>query len=245
MLQDQVIAKKDEIKWFLKNLWLDVKNISNEEMMLQSFVHKSYAADFKNKKDHNERLEFVWDGILWAVINKLLFLSDKDLPESDLTLYKIALVREETLAQVGRDIWLDKMLFISKWEEKTEWRKKDVIIADWVEALIWFIYIDLWFQSTENFIQKHIFSKLEEVKKLPVKSYKTMLQEIIQKQFKILPDYIDTEFQKDDKLNVLIYKTEIYLSWEKKSEWLWSNKKKSQEEAAKNYYEKLVLDAKS
>lgn len=239
MLQDQVIAKKDEIKKFLKNLGLPVSKISNEETMLLAFVHKSYAADFKNKKDHNERLEFVWDGILWAVINKLLFLDDKELSESELTLYKIALVREETLAQVGRDIGLENQLFISKWEEKTEWRKKDVIIADWVEALIWFIYIDLWFQSTEDFIKKYIFSKLDEVKKLPVKSYKTMLQEIIQKQFKILPEYIDIEFQKDDKGNILTYKTEISLSWEKKSEWFGSNKKKSQEEAAKNYYEKI------
>jgi hypothetical protein len=35
------------------------------------------------------------------------------------------------------------------------------------------------------------------------------------------------------------YKSEIYVLDEKKSEWLWSNKKKAQEEAAKDYYEKI------
>lgn len=239
MLRKQVIEKKEDIRWFLENLWIPVEEIKNEDMMMQAFIHKSYAADYKNKTDHNERLEFVWDGILWAIVNKLLFLSDKELPESDLTLYKIALVREENLAEVARDIWLDKMLFISKWEERTEWRKKDVIIADALEAIIWFIYIDLWFQATENFIKDYVYTKLEELKKVPVKSYKTMLQEVIQKEFKILPEYIDIEFQKDDKWNVSVYKTEIYLSWEKKSEWTGTNKKKAQEDAAKNYYEKL------
>jgi dsRNA-specific ribonuclease len=34
--------------------------------------------------------------------------------ESDLTLYKIALVKEETLAETARDIELDKRVFISK-----------------------------------------------------------------------------------------------------------------------------------
>ncbi len=240
MLRRQVIEKKENIKWFLKNLWIPVDKIKDETMMLQSFVHKSYAADYKNKTDHNERLEFVWDWILWAIVNKLLFLSDQSLPESELTLYKIALVREENLAEVARDISLDEMLFISKGEERTQWRKKDVIIADALEALIWFIYIDLWFDSAEKFVDKYVYSKLEELRKSPVKSYKTMIQEITQKEFKILPEYIDLEFQKDDKWNVLIYKTEIYLSWEKQSEWIWTNKKKSQEEAAKNYYERLL-----
>jgi dsRNA-specific ribonuclease len=34
-------------------------------LFLCTFVHKSYASDFKEIYDHNERLEFVWDSILW------------------------------------------------------------------------------------------------------------------------------------------------------------------------------------
>jgi ribonuclease-3 len=110
---------------------------------LQTFIHKSFAADYKDIIYHNERLEFVGDGILGAVINKLLFLDHPEMPESELTLYKIALVREEILAEVARDIKLDEMLFISKGEEKTQGRKKDSILSDGVEALIGFLYIEL------------------------------------------------------------------------------------------------------
>jgi dsRNA-specific ribonuclease len=41
---------------------------------------------------------------LGAFVNKFLFVDYPNMPESDLTLYKIALVREETLAQAAKDI---------------------------------------------------------------------------------------------------------------------------------------------
>jgi len=58
------------------------------------------------------------------------------MPESELTLYKIALVREEILAEVARDIHLDTILLISRGEERSEGRKKDSILSDGLEALI-------------------------------------------------------------------------------------------------------------
>ena len=53
-------------------------------------MHKSYAADFKVAYDHNERLR--------------LFLDFPEMQESTMTLYKIALVREETLCKVAKKI---------------------------------------------------------------------------------------------------------------------------------------------
>jgi ribonuclease-3 len=77
---------------------------------------------------HNERLEFVGDGILGAVITKLLFTDFPQMEESGMTLYKIALVREETLAEVAKEISLNTHLFISKGEEKMQGREKETIL---------------------------------------------------------------------------------------------------------------------
>ncbi len=104
--------------------------------MLLAFIHKSYAADYKDTFTHNERLEFVGDGILGAVINKLLFINHPQMPESELTLYKIALVREEILAEVAKEINLNDIVFISKGEEKMQGRQKDSILSDTLEALM-------------------------------------------------------------------------------------------------------------
>ena len=62
------------------------------------------AADFKVAYDHNERLEFVGDAMLESVIAKRLFLDFPEMQESTMTLYKIALVREETLCKVAKKI---------------------------------------------------------------------------------------------------------------------------------------------
>ena len=48
--------------------------------------------------------------------------------ESGMTLYKIALVREETLAEAAKNIGLNARLFVSKGEEKMHGRNKETIL---------------------------------------------------------------------------------------------------------------------
>ena len=237
MLPQQVLDNKQKLIEYAKNLWIAVEKIQNEHDFLQAFVHKSFAADFKEIWDHNERLEFLWDGVLWAVICKLLFKNHPEMEESGMTLYKIALVKEETLAMVARNIKLDEQIRISKWEEKMQWRKKDAILSDALESLIWYIFEDLWYDEAEKFVEKYVYSMYDIVDKNPVKSYKTMVQESIQHDTKQTPVYIDFEEVKDSKWNVTKYRSELTVSWKKVSEWFGTNKKKAQEDAAKNFYE--------
>lgn len=236
MLPKEVLDQKQKIKDFLKNLNIPIEKIKDDNLMIQSFVHKSFAADYKHILDHNERLEFLGDGILSAITNKLLFIKYPEYSESDLTLYKIALVREETLADVAKEIWLDTYIFVSKWEERMQWRNKNAILSDCLESLLGFLYLDLWNDITEKFIDTYIFSKITKISKDPVKSYKTMVQEYIQKEYKQLPIYKDIEHKLDEKWNVELYLSEIYIWNQKLAQWFGTNKKKAQEEAAKNYY---------
>ena len=236
MLPQQVLDNKQKLIEYAKNLWIAVEKIQNEHDFLQAFVHKSFAADFKEIWDHNERLEFLWDGILGAIICKLLFKNHPELQESGMTLYKIALVKEETLAIVARNIKLDDEIRISKWEEKMQWRKKDAILSDALESLIWYIFEDLWYDEAEKFVEKYVYSMYDVVDKNPVKSYKTMVQEYVQHNTKQTPVYIDFEEVKDSKWNVTKYRSDLTVSWKKVSEWFGTNKKKAQEDAAKNFY---------
>jgi len=241
LLPQQVINQKEQIIKFIRQLWVDVDNILDIDLLLQSFVHKSFAADFKTIWLHNERLEFLWDGVLWAVICKLLFINHPEMEESDMTLYKIALVREETLADVARNINLWEQVLISRGEEKMKWREKDSILSDALEAFIWAIFLSLWYNQAEKFIETYIYSMYDSVDRNPVQSYKTMVQELIQKKYKQIPEYIDSEYKFDKRWNVVSYKSEFVVLWVKKSEWFGKNKKKAQEDAAKNYYKKINL----
>lgn len=240
MLPKQVLESQPKIISFLGWLNIDVTKIQNEYLLLQTFIHKSYAADFKDILDNNERLEFLWDGILWALVCKLLFINNKTMWEDEMSLYKIALVREEILAEIALDISLDTIIFISKWEEKTWWRNKKSILSDCLEALIWYIYLDLGIDEVEKFIISYVYSKKDKISKEPIKSYKSMVQEIIQKEHKELPEYQDFEQKSNKKWNTPGYRTEIYILGKKESEWLGESKKVAQENAAKNYYEKII-----
>lgn len=238
MLPQETINQKQRLLAYADSLWIQIQNIKNEHDFLQAFVHKSFAADFKEIWDHNERLEFLWDWVLWAVICKLLFVNHPEMDESEMTLYKIALVREETLAIVARNIKLDEQIFISKWEERSEWRKKDAILSDALESLIWYIFLDLWYDEAEKFVSKYVYAMYDSIDKNPVKSYKTMVQEYVQHNTKQTPVYVDSEVEIDDKWNVIKYKSELTVNWQVVSEGFGTNKKKAQEDAAKNYYNK-------
>ena len=96
----EVYDHQDKLEKFFCKLGFKTTEIQNTELFLTAFIHKSYAADFKVITAHNERLEFVGDGILGAIVAKLLFTTFPQMEESEMTLYKIALVREETLAKV-------------------------------------------------------------------------------------------------------------------------------------------------
>ena len=177
LIQKEVKDKEEELISYLVSLWIEREKIKNTDLLLTAFVHKSYAADFKEMTAHNERLEFVGDGILGAVITKLLFTDFPQMEESGMTLYKIALVREETLAEVAKEISLNTHLFISKGEEKMQGREKETILWDAFEALLGYLYLDIGEQEVFKFITKYLYPKIKEIRERPVKSYKTLVQE--------------------------------------------------------------------
>ena len=126
---------------------------------------------------------------------------------------------------------------ICKWEENNNWREKETILWDAFEALLWYLYIDFWPDEVLKFIEKYLYPFMDTISTHPVKSYKTLVQEIVQKDTKQIPEYREIEEEIDKKWNVLLYKSELFINNEKVAEWIWVNKKKAQESAAQQYYQ--------
>jgi ribonuclease-3 len=241
MLNTSIYQQRESISFYLNSLWFTTSSLTDlqKDSVLTSFVHKSYASDFVPPLNHNERCEFLGDGILWGAVAFLLYQWYPQRSEAQMTLYKIALVREEMLAQVAREIGLGSYLFISHGEERQQWRDKDVILADTLEALIGVWYEIHGFASVQQFIQKYIFIHLEELVQTNCKSYKSLLQEWAQKNSYLIPDYImeekkqiwssDTIFIANVTITDFVYGTGQG-----------RNKKKAQEAAAKDAYTKIT-----
>ena len=232
----------DRLINYLLSLWIDLWNNFNIDLLKTAFTHKSFANDIHKKVDSNERLEFLGDAILWFIIADCLYNEKEKMWEDIMSLYKIALVNEKILADVARQINAWKFILLWLWELNSGWADKDSVLSDFIEALIAYLYIDLWEQEAIKFVKKYIYSKFEDIKKSgKIKSSKSMLQEYIQRKYKIIPQYKDYEEEIDEKGNVITYKSEVYLDGEKLSEGFGPNKKKAQSNAAEKALVKLWI----
>lgn len=241
MLNTTIYQKRTTIKPYLTNLGCDVSSLTEDQRdkILTAFVHKSYASDFVPPLAHNERYEFLGDGILWWAVAFLLFQGYPQRSEAQMTLYKIALVREEMLAQVAREIGLGDYIFISHGEEKQQGRDKDVILADTLEAVIWVWYEIHGFESIKSFITTYILIHLEELVLTDCKSYKSLLQERAQKNSYLIPEYLVEQYI-DPYTKDIVFTAKVMITDSIFGSWTGKNKKKAHEEAAKDAYIKIT-----
>lgn len=157
-------------------------SFKDKELLKKSLTHSSFLKDsaegvFKN----NQRLEFLGDAILEGVISKALFEDFPEKSEGDLTRLRAAVVREESLASLARELKLGSYILLGPGEERTGGRKKDSILADSLEAIIGGIMIDGGYGEAEKFINLH-FREIIKDKEGNENSqdYKTMIQEVLQ-----------------------------------------------------------------
>lgn len=228
---------KEKYSSLITQMNIDFKNI---ELYILAFIHRSIVNERPDKApDHNERLEFLGDAVLELVVTNELYNDFPDKPEWELTDIRSALVRGKNLAKVANDLDFSQYLFLWKWEEKTGWRTNNYILANTVESLIGAIYLDLWIESATDFILNNIYSTLPEILDNNLtKDYKTLFQEHAQAVFEITPDYKVIshswpDHNKSFEVWAYVWGNVLWI-------WVWSSKKKAQEDAAKNAYLKLT-----
>jgi ribonuclease III len=227
---------RDDIVNIWTTLWVDVTCFPDDETIWEPWTHKSFAADFKTMLPHQERLEFLWDAVLELGVAHELFLLYPDLTESSLTLLKIYLVKEQTLATIARELGIAPYIRLSRGERQAWWADKDAILADTLEALLGYMYLYCPKETIAKFIKTHIVSVLLALPTLPTKSFKNLFQELIQKEHKSLPVYSDNA--QVDPVSGLEWFTVSVAVWDRVwgSGW-WTNKKQAQELAAQHAYD--------
>ena len=239
-LLNQYNNANDKLIKYVKSLWVDLGENYNINLLKRAFTHKSFSNDVHKQIESNERLEFLWDAILGFIVADMLYHETIPMGEDMMSLYKIALVNEKILAEVAREINAGEYIFLGLWELNSDGKNKDSVLSDFIEALIAYLYIDLWEQQARNFIEKYIYSKFDKIRESGnVKSPKSTLQEFLQNKHKLIPKYVDYEEEVDEKWNVTKYRSEVYLEDKLLAEGFGPNKKKAQTDAAENALKKL------
>jgi len=169
----------------LKDLERKLKiNFKNKELLQWALTHKSYAYMYGIAED-NERLEFLGDSVLNLVISEYLYQKYPSYDEGKLTKLKSSLVNRNSLVVWAKKLSLGEYLLISEEEEAAGGRQRESLLSNALEAIIGAIYQD---QDWDR-VKKFVLGQISALKGIRRTDYKSRLQELIQKRYKILPEY--------------------------------------------------------
>jgi ribonuclease-3 len=161
------------------------------ELLNQAFSHRSYTNELQGALENNERLEFLGDSVLGLVVSSYLYHVLTDRPEGDLARIKSFVVSEEILSEVAKKLAVDECLLIGKGEENSGGRLKKTLLADSLEAVFGAYYLDSGFEAAQKFVLAHLVPEINSVlEDRHKKDYKTLLQELVQKNYKTYPKYV-------------------------------------------------------
>jgi len=163
---------------------------TDESLLERAFIHRSYLNEHpKLGLEHNERLEFLGDAVLELVVTDYLYRNYPN-PEGDLTNWRSALVKTESLAAVAEQLGIAEFFKLSRGEAKGNARSHALISANAVEAVIGAVYLDQGYEAAKGFITKYIIARLPDILKTGTwMDPKSKFQELAQEQYGLTPNY--------------------------------------------------------
>ncbi len=179
--------RRSDLRLFEKQAGIRFRRL---DLLNLAFIHRSYANEYSQKIDNNEKLEFLGDSVLGMVTADYLFNLLPGKTEGFLAKVKSFVVSEDSLDFLSRSINVDKYLLIGKGEENSGGRNKKAILADCMEAVIGAYYLDSTYKDVRKFVLQLLIPEIEKVlENRHKKDYKTLLQEFVQKKFHVYPKY--------------------------------------------------------
>jgi ribonuclease-3 len=200
----------------------------NPGLLKLALSHKSYASE-SGSGSYNERLEFLGDSVLAAVVAHQLFDEYPDEPEGGLSKKKSMLVSRPSLAAWAEELGLGAHLLLGVGEETTGGRTRQSLLANAVEALIGAIYLDGGYEPAATFVRAWCGRKHGSLLET---DHKSRLQELLQKRHKTPPSYelVSAEGPEHDKTFSVL----VRLAGRELGRGVGKNKKEAEQSAARD-----------
>ena len=227
------ISRKEPYLLLSAALGFKPKNFQYYELAL---LHKSSAVkDEGGRFLNNERLEFLGDAILDAVVADILYHKFPGKREGFLTNTRSKIVQRESLNKIATDLGLDHLMIISNKNHSHNVN----IYGNAFEALIGAIYLDYGYEKCKYFMENVVFQKYLDVNRLAQKevNFKSRLIEWSQKyKTNIVFDLIE---ETTDSENNPVFQTQIIINGVSAGYGVGFSKKESQQNAAKIALKKI------
>ncbi len=168
----------DKLKMFQERIGYRFKTPS---LLISSLTHPSYIQQYPNTEESNQRLEFLGDAVLSAILADDLYEQLPGEREGVLSLNRSALAQGAQLAALARELGLDVVLRLSDGEIKNKGRRRESILEDALEALIGAIFLDSDWETASRVVLNwygDISERLDTL--LALHNPKGRLQELVQ-----------------------------------------------------------------
>jgi ribonuclease-3 len=198
-------------------------------ILLSALTHASGA---NSRVVSNERLEFLGDSVLGLVICEQLYRLYPSLLEGELTKIKSVVVSRRTCARISRAMGLDRFLILGR-GMTTQAVVPASVMAAVFESLIGALFLDGGFKAAKTFILLQTASEIERAASgHHGGNYKSLLQQMSQKQFGAIPVYqtlseIGPDHSKSFRVSAVLGSQHYPPAWGR-------NKKEAEQRAALN-----------
>ncbi|MBR4682524.1 MAG: ribonuclease III [Elusimicrobiaceae bacterium] len=219
-------------------MYTDIENIigyrfKNKEILKEALTHKSFAGEHRSAKQ-NERLEFLGDSVLGAIVADYIYNQCPQEEEGVLSKIKANLVSRRNLHLWGKQMDLGRFMLLGHGEIATGGRERDSIISNAVEAVIGAVYLDGGYPAAQAVILPWV--RTQELTQ-DSQDFKSLLQERLQKTGPETPVYevIQTVGPEHDK----IFTVRVSLAGKELGIGKGHNKKLAEQAAAQNALSKF------
>lgn len=228
------ILDKREFRSRLKNiLGFSPGNLKLYEI---AFIHRSATFTLPDgKKANNERLEYLGDAVLDAILSDYLFEKFPDANEGFMTKIRSRIVNREVLNQLAVSMGINKIL-ISNISSLHLTRN---LYGDALEALIGSIFIDKGFKKTKKFFIRNVLNKYLDMNVIVSTDtdYKSLVFEWVQKHKSNLIFTYNEEY--DFNLKKSVFSTILFIDKNEMGEGHGASKKEAEQEAASQAWKQL------
>lgn len=155
-----------------------------------ALTHRSYAFEQDEAGNHNERLEFLGDAILGAVVTNLIYRTYPGLAEGEMARLRASVVNTAALADLARSIDLGPHIRLGKGEEGSGGRDKSSLLANTLEAIVGAVYLERGLDVLTEALGPLFESRLAALVETGARfDSKTALQEVAVRSSGELPSY--------------------------------------------------------
>ena len=200
------------------------------ELYKQALLHKSVGRkNEKGRPQNNERLEFLGDAILDAVVGDIVFRHFEGKREGFLTNARSKLVSRATLGKLAQEMGVDQLIKYAGHSTS----HNSYMNGNAFEALVGAIYLDRGYDACMRFMEKRILAQVINIDKVAYKevNFKSKLLEWSQKN-RVKLEFRGLEESRDEKGSPM-FTTQVLLEGLEGSKGTGYSKKESQQQASK------------